>query len=253
MATLLGFAACLAVFPYILFPILIKRTQRFRKTPRLRLVLPEFLPSWAKKHFDSNHKDLLKDGFLPCFDAVSYDHAPQLQVYLRVYIERKQNIFAVSTVLLPNDETEKPLKIFLEFVSRFQDGSEINTNNIDLIGAPIEPPSKILHTFQFIRTPKVLLRLHKHFVTKFKNRTAAILPNEGCELESFQHHMGQDLKSQEKMGGLIGSANDDFYSPTWAGAFLMAWYTMWPARFIRKFYKQHKAKIWLKRLNVEPV
>lgn len=249
MSTFFIFLVTLALLPYLLFPLVIRKTQRFKKSPSLRRVLPDFLPVSVKSFFHANHSVLLKEGFIQCFDAVSNDHAPHVRVFTRMYVEPKRSILALATALLPSEGPKTPLKTFIEFVSKFRDGTEINTNNCELVGAPIEPQKKITRTFQFVQAPQTLLHLHQYFLNKKTQSKVAIFPAKGEEFSSFEQSLRLDLEAQESIGGLSLDKTKTCYRPTWAGAVLMAWYTMWPFSFIRSFFRNRKARKWLRQLN----
>lgn len=238
--------------PYVGIPLMFWRTKVFNTKPRLRRVLSDFLPKSVNGYFESGHSHLIGAGFEPCFDAVLHDQADQIRVFFRMYVKPKNNVMAIATSFLANDNEEKPLKSFLEFVSRFSDDTELITTNSDLGGAPIESSSRSSRTFLNIRSPLRLLKIHEHFLSRSKKLETTTAPFLDKALPEFEIHLQKELEYQEKIGGLRFDAQIDGYRPTIAGAFLMTWSSMWPVSAVRRFYQKQKAKIWLRQLKIEP-
>jgi hypothetical protein len=246
MPTWFAIVMCLALAPYLVVPILIWRTQRFLANPTLRSILPEFLPPSIRKSFDEVRDALRADQFEHCFDAVSNDHSPPFRLYFRGFVHRGEQISALVTSLL--DDEQNDAKTFLEFDSRFDDGSELNTHNCEFLGAPIHSPHETSRAFSLIKNPSQLFRVHLHYLEQLKLKRAP-LPLAGQEFLALKSSLCDDLVHQEQMGGLALDASAEFYKPTWAGAFLIAWHGMWPLSWFKKIIYKQRAKLWLKRLS----
>lgn len=230
--------------PYLLLPVLVKNTQRFFATPALRL-LPGGFSSKIEHFFNSHNEQLSTHGFRHAFDALSSDY-PGLKLYMRYYLLEKERICALATLVMYDDDDKSPPKIMLEFSTYFDNGTEIATSNNDLPGAPLEGPHRKSHTLHFVKNLSTLLNAHRYFI---RNATAMPLtPAKGSEFDFFKLCLKKELSTQEKIGGLFLDESSGEYRPTWAGAFLMAWYTMWPVSFVRRLYSKQKARPCLKAI-----
>ena len=243
------FFLALLVLPYLVVPILIRRNHYFARQPKLRAVLDGFLPRSVKSFFDNKTIVLAKLGFEPCIDAVSLDFGPHLRVFMRLFVEKKNSAVAICSSLVPDGKSEA-LRDFIEFASRYVDGHEISTHNCDLIGAPIEHRQKITTALPKIADVEVLFAIHESSVKQigFANKPI-LMPTKSAELEFLAQGFQSDLAKQASLGCLELDKNNNCYRPTWAGAFLMGWYSMWPIGSLMRLWQRYKAKLKLRALE----
>ncbi len=247
MSNLLLLAIIAILAWYVAVPIMVRRTQRLAPKPLLRSILSDFAPPSVRATFDASAKSLESLGFLYCFDAVTYDEVSNMRIYMRGLVHRQQKIMALATALVAEEHQEQLLHAFLEMTSRFSDGTELCTYNSDLAGMPINNKRKICRGWQMIKEPKLLVRIHQFYLRKLvKKGGTPTLITEGEELSEVQNSLVTDLKEQEQMGGLFFDQDEQCYRPTWAGAFLSAWYAMWPMSFLRRFYHNQRARLWMR-------
>lgn len=236
------------LLPYVVLPIVIRNTQRFHLQPRLRQLFSSFYPDAIAQYFASLDQPLTTEGFRQAFEAVLTDY-PGLKLYMRFYVADQEKITALASVLIPEgSDPELPPKTMLELSSHFDNGTELCTNNRELSGAPIEPRSKTSRTFHPQTSPQALVQLHRHFSAHIK--ALPQLPVAGTEFEFVKHCLRQELVAQEQIGGLVLDRQREQYRPTWAGAFLMAWYAMWPLTVLRRVYHRQKARLWLRQVSI---
>lgn len=234
--------------PFVILPVIVKHTQRFQLAPRLRRLFSDFYPSSIGAYFLLTDKALINEGFYSVFDAVSTEY-PGVRLYLRFYVADKEKFTALASAIISDQPMENPSpRTVLELNTYFDNGNEISTNNSGLAGAPLDPPQKISRTFQFESSTASLLKLHRFFSSQ--STAMPILPEKGAEFNFFKERLRNELSAQEQIGGLILDKEKGEYRPTWAGAFLMAWYTMWPISFLRRSYFRQRARRWLKQASV---
>lgn len=207
-----------------------------------------FLPAAVEKYFDETTIVLNNLDFEHRIDAVSLDFGPNIRVFMRLFVKTKKSIVAVASALLPDGRTE-PIRHFIEFNSRYADGHEVSTHNSDLVGAPIEHPQKISSAFSKVDDLNLLFLLHERTLDQlgFCSKPAC-LPSQGCDLDFLIHSIQSDLSRQASLGCLMLDANSNCYRPTWAGAFLMGWYSMWPIGSFMRLWQRFKAKLKIKAL-----
>lgn len=249
MNDLLSFFLCLLLLPYFLVPILIRRSQLFPLKPNMRKLLPAFLPKAVDEYFKETSDHLATFGFDYRIDTISLDYGPNLRVFMRMLVAEAKGVVAIVTSLLSDGE-RIPLRNFIEFSSHFTNGHEISTHNSDLSGAPIEPTNRKSRTFPLVTDAKILFALHEYLVKKtVSSSSIPLLPHQGSEFEFLVNNFKRDLANQAKLGCLMLDKKHDCYRPTWAGAFLMGWYSMWPLSFIRRSLQKIRARIELKALK----
>lgn len=249
MSEILLFLLALLLLPYLLVPILIRRNQYFSLKPKLRQVTNDFLPTCIAQHFNQASDELVRLGFEHRIDAISLDYGPNLRVFLRLFVATGRSVIAICTALLP-DGSNAPLKHFIEFNSRFDGGREVSTHNSDLAGAPIEHRHKVTSALPKVCDVKMLLAFHEHVIERLGlSSQQSVLPEQGCEFDFMVQSFKDDLSRQATLGCLRLDQANNCYRPTWAGAFLMGWYAMWPVSTIRRYLYRLKAKLWVRELE----
>lgn len=239
--------AAVMLAPYVVVPILIRRSHSFSQKPQLRLMLDGFLSKSVQEYFLGQEQQLAPLGFNHRIDVMSRDYGPHMRVFVRLFVSTQQSIMAMSTALVPDGEND-PIKTFSEFSSRFSDGVEISTHNSDLMGAPIEHNQKIVSYFPGQACLKTLLGCHQGALKKRKLLAVeARVPDVGQEFSFLVQNFHDDILAQVDLGCLSYDKDAQCYRPTWAGAFLMGWYSMWPVSFIRLLLHKLRAKIILRR------
>jgi hypothetical protein len=249
MSEIVYYLLILLLLPYLLVPVLIRRNQYFSLKPNIRPVINGFLPVSVESYFDKIKNDLSGLGFDYRIDVISLDYGPNLRVFMRLYVAHKRSMIAIATSLLP-DKEKNPIRNFIEFNSYFSDGYEVSTHNSDLIGAPIEPRQKITSALPFVEDVNILFAFHERVVVRSKLiNKKALTPTNGSEFDLLVDNFKKDLSYQVSLGCLRLDKANNCYRPTWAGAFLMGWYSMWPLSLIRRLIQKIKAKIQVRALK----
>lgn len=242
MSEFLSFLVALLLLPYVVVPILIRRNQYFSLTPNIRPIINGFLPPFIEDSFNKVGGDLQPFGFEHRIDAVSLDYGPNIRVFIRLYVASSRSIMAICTALLPDGE-KKSTQNYLEFCSRFADGREISTHNSDMFSAPIEHRQKTLRTLPFVHDVRVLLAVHQNMHDRAGRATSmAYVPPVGQEFDFLVQSFKTDLNRQASLGCLELDASTNCYRPTWAGAFLIGWCSMWPISQIRRLWQRIRAR-----------
>lgn len=245
---ILAFFIILIAIPYVIIPFVIRREQTFFATPKMRQIMEGFLPNKVARHFLNTSVKLKDLGFIHKVDILSLDFGPGVKVFLRLFVAEDGSGTATSTFIC-DSETNEPLKNFIEFNSLFENGTEISTHNSDLIGAPIEARDKIVSPFLSITDEKLIYEYHKKLLHNLGlDDIRATTPDQGQELNFVMQNFTNDLIRQESLGCLHFDKSSNCYRPTWAGAFLLGWYSMWPITQIRRILQRAKAKLKLRAL-----
>lgn len=234
----------LICLPYALVPFFVYKTQRFPLKFRLREHSEHFLPKSVR---DSTHKRATKIhelGFLKSINFSISDLLPGVETYVQTFVNQTKGIMALNTVMVAGG---KIIRQSFEFLSVLSDGREILTHNSDSIGAPIEPQHKISNFFPSSAKLSSMLLCHENVCRSLlKPSTKYEMPTEGLELDFLQKFFDRSLLAQEKIGGVVKDLEFGQYRPSLAGAFLMAWYGMWPFNTLRRLYGTFRSRRWTK-------
>jgi len=245
---LLFFAVLLAI-PYVLVPCLIKRNHFFSKSPYIRSLSFGFLPPLVEQDFQKSDRQLQELGFEHRLDAVSLDYGPHLKVFMRLYVALEKSMVAIVTALVPED-SDGAIKSFVELSSRLSGGVEVLTSNSDLMGAPIEHKSKKISVLPAVENIKILCAFHESILKKLGfDQKAAQVPQPGYELAFLVQDFEDDIAAQNSLGCLEYDPDTDSFRPTWAGAILMGWYSMWPISIMRSLVQRIRAYFMIRNIK----
>jgi hypothetical protein len=123
-----------------------------------------------------------------------------------------------------------------DFFSRFRDGTNVSTNNVEQVGAYRRLPWNIVARFPMVEDTVQLYHLHQRLLETYDITSTKFLRVE----EDFQgdagaylaHVMREQLEEQVNTGYFTYSKEDDVFVPTLKGAYLMTWRQLWPFKAI---------------------
>jgi len=232
MATLGYILLGIALLPYIAVPILIWNTQRFTSAFHLRLLQETFLPKPVLAEFNKSCDVLQEREFQHCFDAVSLDEFLGIRFYHRILVSRIQKTWAVCTAIC--DPDGKLQKTYLELKSELSNRRTVSTHNSELLGAPIKSRRARAVVLPADTPVELMLDIHSQNLGKV-NEEEITEPDSLVAEATFKRFLAQDHEEQLELGAIYFDENEKVYRPTWAGAILIGWYSMWPLTVIRRF------------------
>jgi hypothetical protein len=232
MATLGYILLGIALLPYIAVPILIWNTQRYTSAFHLRLLQETFLPKPVLTQFAESCDALKEQGFQHCFDAVSLDEFLGIRFYHRILVSRIQKTWAICTAIC--DPDGKLQKSYLELKSELSNLRTLSTHNSELLGAPIKSRHARAVVLPADTPAELMLDIHRQGLNKVKEEEL-IEPDSLLAEETFRRFLVQDHEEQLELGAIYFDNQEKVYRPTWAGAILIGWYSMWPLTVIRRF------------------
>lgn len=228
MATLCYILIALALLPYIAVPILIWNTQRFTCAFHIRVIQETFLPKSVVAEFTRASDVLCANDFQHCFDAVSQDEFLGMRFYHRILASRLQKTWAICTAICDPEGTLQ--KSYLELKSQLQNHRVLSTHNSELLGAPIKSNRLRAIVLPSDTSTEAMVKIHIANLPK-----DPIEPNSDLAVETFKQFLTDDHEEQIELGAIYFDDNEKVYRPTWAGAILIGWYSMWPLTLIRRF------------------
>lgn len=234
-------------FPYVAAPFIVGMTLRFRLPAQVIRVDPQQtpLPEDVRLYFDQAYHVLTANGFVLLDVMFLPTIVPNVRSLLAVYVNRRTCDAAMSVFMLAEGPMSTVRKRHVEFIRRFSDGTLVQTNNSDELGA--FPPKPREHTTQFAQLADVgrLYAIHCFLARKLGGMSTPVLridaEYQGNALEYVARvAIDESLTAQIKTGYLMGSPQE--LRPTLRGAVIMAWQELWPAKAIRRARRRRAAE-----------
>jgi hypothetical protein len=234
---------------FLLGPIVLRATFKFKAKVNPQLVLRETLPPDVQQAMARHTAAIESIGF----ERVGYVSLGTLaggtQSYMALFSNSKTLEWAdVSAV-----KSAKQMKAYVEFITRCSDDSQVDTNTNAM--APVLFPSPSYHVFRFpqITDAFTLYRAHRILVQQNLSRSKPELPPKGQELAELKRRLERYGVRQQERGYMYFDAANDCYRLTWKGAILGAWRSIWPISMVRNFLMQNQSQTRLRSLGVAQV
>ena len=239
---LIGLTVFSLSFRHIFGPILIhaKNSQPVnRNLTQLPVDYPLFhLPST----FPSKLYELEGLGFSLIGHLVSGDDKTSVRGIISLLVNRESKAMATIVSFFAKSSAAAPLSThFVEFTTEFEDGSEINTLNSNIIRIFLPIPSKAVRRIPHLQSVSSLYRVHCHLVAQEAGHTA-VLPPQGSEVAHLHASFGKDLGKQVELGYYFLDEAAQLYRPTWRAAVVSAWRLLWPAKQIIKHRQSQEGR-----------
>ena len=162
--TLIGIALCVMMVPYVLGPILIFFTLRFRMPPTVVAVDPRVhpLPTQARTYLGEAYQHLTAEGFAYVATILLPDLMPNVKTLFAIYVNRATSDMAMSAIIVGESGVGGELKTsYVEFVRRYDDGIVVQTNNSSELSSFKRLPTEFTTKFWDVRDIRRLHRLHQ--------------------------------------------------------------------------------------------
>ncbi len=241
--------------PYLAFPLVILATFRLNyPTTVLPLDLDESdLPSDITDFIIPVSRDLEAMGFEQVGSFGLPDLIPNVVSCSLLLVNRKSNE-AVMVSSVCGTATGAGLKTkYVEFVSRFPDGSCAQTNNSRELGAFREPPN--VHTIKFwdVSEVRTLHLLHTQIASSLRMGEPRLTLYEKFDgdLEAYinQSAIGDSCEYQTKIG--LMRTVEGGYRATLKGAYIFVWQELFPFKSLRRMAAWRKSRHWLKEMSLK--
>jgi hypothetical protein len=246
----------LVTLVYWFGPILIRFTMRQAAEPELHAFDPSdpLLPLQVAVHFRRVRAALEPAGFEVVEGLALPDQTPRVKAVLLLLVHRLNKDVAVATAIYGKMRDETTLQTaYVEFVSRYRDGTVVQTNNTDQLSAFAPRPHITSIRLPMIRKPDRLYQLHQAAAKGHHQSSGKVLRLEeefrGDAVAYLTRTLVEELEGQIETGYMYLSAAENVFRPTWKGAVLMTWGLLWPYSAIRRARRDAKARRLLKELD----
>ena len=246
-AIVLGLLGCAALLPYVLGPPLVFAMLRFKLPVEVFAIDPakERLPEEVRRYFGDVFTALARNGFELVSTIVLPALVPDVRSIVAVYANRSTGDQAMSTIIVATGGIETLKTRYVEFVTRFDDGVVVQTNNSPELGAFKPLPQEHTTQFRDIHDLDRLYKLHGFLAQKYRRSGRPLLRLDaefhGNAVEYVSRVvLDETLRAQVETGYL--APTPEGLRATLRGACIMAWQEAWPAKAIRRRLCQRNAE-----------
>ena len=226
------------VLPYLLGPLLIFATMRYRVPAQVIAIDPtqEPLPEDVRAYFHETYQSLSELGF----ELVAVLGLPSLisnvRTILALYRNDETLDLAMATFMVATGNVSLRNQ-YVEFHRRYSDGVSIQTNNTAQLGS--FPPLPGQHTYYCweIQDLGRLFALHRFLAAKHRRSGHAIsrldTDYDGDPVQFVAEGVLAESFAEQVPTGYI-TAYSGGYRPTFKGAVIMTWQELWPIKMFRR-------------------
>ena len=233
------FIAALAVIVYVGGPVLVRFTQKQPAHPELAPVELQGLPAQVSEFFQRTAENLAAEGFTP---AARLAYAQRNVAFVvELHLNRPAGDAAAAIAAYERTTDAARLKTsYVEFATECADGSALDTNNSSVHIVLPQRPGKRLLQLPDVQDVSLLYKVHRAALEEFTAAKKGRLPAPGEERSDLAASMIKELVAAADAGYMYLDETSDVYRPTWKGAFLMTWKSIWPGSAIVKARMRRK-------------
>lgn len=231
---------------FVLGPIVLRATFRFRAKLDPQLVPKESLPPAVAQFMASRTAGITGQGFEP----VGYVRISMVsggtQSFMALFSNPRTSEWGDISVA----QSSKQMKGYIEFITRCSDDSQVDTNTNAT--APVLFPSPSYHVFRFpqINDAFTLYRVHRMMVQQKLGGSRPEIPPTGQEIVELKRRLERYGVRQQERGYMYLEPDGQFFRLTWKGAALGAWRSIWPISMIRNLLMETKSQNLLRAQGV---
>jgi hypothetical protein len=231
---------------HVISPIVLRYTMRYSAKCNLTELSLRNAPAEVSTIFRPRISELENLGFeyLGSYDCGSL--TSETHSYNAYFCNRATSDFASVTAM----ETSEGTVSYLEFSTRFANGTVVETNSNGI--PPVTPDNPWHQVFRFsrVQTAAALYRLHRRLMEKYAPGLWPEPEPKGEERRRFVRVIENFGPRHARIGYMELTEDGRLYKPTWKGACLMAWRSLWPTSFVRKIWHWHAMRSELGSLQV---
>lgn len=252
----LAVVGLLVTLPYWFGPVLIRFTLRQSAEPELHVFETDdpLLPRDVAGHFRRVRAALEPLGFELVEGMALPNQTPRVKALVLLLAHRTNKDVALVTAIYGTLASETTLQTaYVEIVSRYRDGTVVQTNNTDQLSSFVPPSNTTSLRLPMIRKADRLYQLHQAATKRHDRSSGKFLRVDeefrGDAVAYLARAMVEELEGQIDTGYMYRSHLENVFRPTWKGAFLMTWGLLWPFSMIRRMLRDARARRLLRELD----
>jgi hypothetical protein len=236
----LGFFALLALslplFPWVVMPILIRRTCRLSREVAFQSFDPDDpeTPAVVQESIAETGRALAGEGFTPRAHLLTENESPHGLAFLTLFENCPARVLARLLTLYTGRGKALKRQTLLALSTEFADGTEIATNNSRALSNSPACPWRTVVNVPDVQDARELYRIHTDVVAHLSPRSEVCDPVQGDPAGHQQAYTNRERARFVECGYLYADPDADCYRATWKGAVLMAWKMLWPVSAVRR-------------------
>ena len=247
---IVGFIA----FMYLVAPILIKFSQKLNAQPEFQPLDITTLPPQAAQFLWTCQQALESEGFTTVAHLSWENSAPNVFPFVTLSMNRTTQVKALASAFyVVSTNGVKLTACYVEFITRYQQGIVLQTNNNRPPGAFKYGPEQKTLRLPEMQNPHTLYAIHLRRMALLEGNPIEPLPLPGTEISVQEQRMIEDFEEQVKYGLLYLDPGVTAYRPTWKGAYRMTWSQLQPVKYLREASEQNKSKAALRDMETSPL
>ena len=233
---------------FVLGPIVLRATFRFKAKLNPQLVPRESLPADVQQFFAVRVPSITGVGF----ELVGYVNlgtmAGSTESYMALFSNSRTSEWADVSVV--KSAKANVMKGYIEFITRCSNDAQVDTNTNAT--APVLFPAPTYHVFRFpqIKDAFTLYRVHRMLAQQNLNGGRPEIPPKGQELPELKRRLERYGVRQQERGYMYLDPAGEYFRLTWKGAVLGAWRSIWPISLVRNLLMEGKSQTQLRSLGV---
>lgn len=246
----------LVALPFVLGPLLIRFTQKMKRSPTLIAFDPDDRPAPAavQSYLDDVEAALWSCGFEVFEHVAMPDLAPNVKAIFTLLGRPESDDLAMAVAAFGETGGLTVLrKYYVEFATDFADGFELCTNNSADESAYCPLPHKKVLQFDRVKTAADLWRVHDRAAKEFGTGPKRPIPAKTAALDRLRAGMLKENTDQVAVGWLWYDEAADAFRPTWKGACLMTWKLAWPVSAYRLALRRKRSRRLLEEWDLTDV
>jgi hypothetical protein len=247
---LLIIAAILVVMLYLVVPVMVyqKFFFPFRDVPRV--ASPGSLPDEAWRYLDRVAGSLRDEGFVRSAPFIPPAVLGSLAVAMLLVNRRTGDLALVTSVFAAQRHTMRLKVQYVEFMSLFEDGSGVQTNNSSVLSSFPPTPGRQVESLPEVVSPSRLYKVHQaRLVAARLQDRPRIVPEPGEEMRFAVQQIVDSVSRQVETGYIEERGGG--YRATLYGAFAMVWKELPPLKQVRWMLHRRRAARLLGELKLD--
>jgi hypothetical protein len=231
---------------YVISPVVLRYTMRYPVKCNPKAIALKDAPVQVAGVLGPRISELESLGFecLGAYDCGSLSSSTRS--FNAYFCNRATSDFASVTVM----ETSEGQVSYLEFSTSFANGAVVETNTNGMPPLSPDRPTHRVFRFSEIQTAAALYRLHRELLKKYAPGLWPVAEPKNEELKRFMRVIENFGPRHARIGYMELAEDGESYMPTWKGACLMAWRSLWPISFVRRAWNWHSMRSELGSLQV---
>jgi hypothetical protein len=244
----------LLLVPWLMGPLLIKLTQWNSANPEIEEFDPfaDDCPDAVVESVPKVETSMADLGFRSRGHFRVSGAVPNGEAFVTVFENSKEKQTAQLFTMVVSSGPASQTSTVIGFTSEFSDGTKLATSNSKVMS--LMPRVRMRDgsaSFPEIRGPRRLYEIHQACLVHYCGDALRVEPVMKDPSEFLRRSIHDDTAKFAETGYYYFDEAHERYRPTWIGACLMTWKSLWPSSAIRRAIRRRTTKRMLEELGLD--